>query len=110
MIHQQLRPVTGGPIDGDRPHLNDAQLVFLRHSVVRLLRAETELAARTYQRVWPGPGGDHLEMAQALRSALSKLDRKVYGRCERCGAGIPYARLKATPYVRCCGGCQLDRI
>lgn len=34
--------------------------------------------------------------------ALQRMDRGIYGICERCGREIDYARLKASPAVRFC--------
>lgn len=38
-------------------------------------------------------------------AALGRLDAGTYGWCERCGAGIPAARLEARPIARTCMSC-----
>ncbi len=37
--------------------------------------------------------------------ALARLEAGSWGRCERCGAPIPDARLEARPAARTCVGC-----
>jgi RNA polymerase-binding protein DksA len=41
-----------------------------------------------------------------VEAALTRLDKGVYGVCERCASPIDYARLKALPYARLCILCQ----
>lgn len=38
--------------------------------------------------------------------ALQRLDASTYGRCEACGAHIPFERLAAIPAARLCVACQ----
>lgn len=45
----------------------------------------------------------------ALDSALDRLDRDDYGRCERCGQAIPPERLAAHPTARACVACAALR-
>lgn len=40
-----------------------------------------------------------------LDEALRRHEEGTYGRCERCGAGIPAARLEVRPAARTCVGC-----
>lgn len=40
-----------------------------------------------------------------LDEALRRHDEGTYGRCERCGADIPAARLEVRPAARTCVGC-----
>lgn len=40
-----------------------------------------------------------------IDAAVAKLDRGVYGRCERCEDPIPLVRLEALPHTRYCIGC-----
>ncbi len=55
----------------------------------------------------------NLAVCQSLRrtlelvnKALEKMDRGMYGICERCGQSIDPARLKALPYATLCLSCQ----
>ncbi len=41
-----------------------------------------------------------------VERALQKMDEGTYGLCERCGAEIDFARLKAIPYAMYCLDCQ----
>ena len=40
-----------------------------------------------------------------LRHAIERIDNRTYGRCERCGADISYARLEALPGTARCVRC-----
>jgi DnaK suppressor protein len=42
----------------------------------------------------------------SVEKALQKMDRGVYGCCEKCGEPIDPARLKALPYAELCMACQ----
>ena len=46
---------------------------------------------------------------QDVRSALVRLERGVYGKCERCGKDIPPERLEAVPTARLCISCAQKR-
>ncbi|MEV7009820.1 TraR/DksA family transcriptional regulator [Streptosporangium sp. NPDC051022] len=41
-----------------------------------------------------------------LRGALKEIAELTYGRCDGCGSGIPFERLKARPLARFCMDCQ----
>lgn len=41
-----------------------------------------------------------------VRDALRRITDLTYGRCDGCGSGIPFERLKARPLARHCMGCQ----
>jgi RNA polymerase-binding transcription factor len=43
---------------------------------------------------------------EEIDDALTKLDRKTYGFCERCFQPIPKARLQALPFARLCVACK----
>ncbi len=43
---------------------------------------------------------------EEIDDALRKIDRKVYGGCERCHHPIPKARLRALPFARLCVACK----
>lgn len=45
----------------------------------------------------------------ALRHAVDRIDSGTYGRCERCGGDISYARLEALPATATCVGCASPR-
>ncbi len=42
---------------------------------------------------------------EAIDRALTKIETGAYGRCERCGKGIPEARLQALPMTTTCLVC-----
>lgn len=44
-----------------------------------------------------------------IDEALTKIDRREYGKCEDCGCFIPIARLKALPFAKFCLACQEKR-
>lgn len=46
------------------------------------------------------------QLLARVTDALERFDRGVYGTCERCGATIDPARLKALPYATLCLRCQ----
>lgn len=41
-----------------------------------------------------------------VEAALSRLEKGIFGVCERCGHAIDHARLRALPYARLCIHCQ----
>jgi len=41
-----------------------------------------------------------------VRAALARIDAATYGKCERCGAEIPSARLEAVPTASLCITCK----
>lgn len=41
-----------------------------------------------------------------VEAALARMDKGVYGICERCGNEIDFARLKAVPHATLCIRCQ----
>ncbi len=41
-----------------------------------------------------------------VRDALKDISELTYGRCDGCGSGIPFERLKARPLARLCMDCQ----
>ena len=43
---------------------------------------------------------------EAIDRALLKLGMEQYGRCERCGKGIPHSRLEAVPAAPMCLTCE----
>ncbi len=46
---------------------------------------------------------------KAIDAALSRLERGLYGICEKCKQAIPIARLKAVPFAAYCIDCQKKR-
>jgi DnaK suppressor protein len=42
----------------------------------------------------------------AVSSALTKIEKNIYGRCECCKNVIPIERLRAIPWTRYCIKCQ----
>jgi DnaK suppressor protein len=46
---------------------------------------------------------DHYEQVVA---ALRRMENGTYGKCERCGQGIPVERLEAIPAARLCVSCK----
>jgi DnaK suppressor protein len=49
--------------------------------------------------------GHELALKEVER-ALHRMDEGTYGRCERCGDEIDFARLKAVPQATLCMSCQ----
>ena len=49
--------------------------------------------------------GHELALKEVER-ALHRMDADTYGRCERCGDEIDFARLKAVPQASLCMTCQ----
>ncbi len=49
------------------------------------------------------------EQLSALRYALEKIERGVYGLCEGCGEPIPKGRLKIMPSATLCVKCESAR-
>jgi DnaK suppressor protein len=47
-----------------------------------------------------------LGAVEEIDDALRRIDRKIYGACERCQQPIPKARLRALPYARLCVACK----
>jgi len=45
-------------------------------------------------------------MLVRVQHALAHMDSGTYGRCERCGEKIDYARLEAIPYAALCMSCK----
>ena len=43
---------------------------------------------------------------QEIDEALSRIDNKSYGKCEKCGHRIPLARLKVKPHAKYCIECR----
>jgi len=43
---------------------------------------------------------------QDIMLALKKIDKGTYGKCDKCGAAIPFARLKLVPEARFCVECE----
>lgn len=52
-----------------------------------------------------GVGGSLETSLSRTERALAKLDEGTYGRCDRCGAPIPVARLRAMPDAVLCLRC-----
>jgi len=46
------------------------------------------------------------EMLAQVDAALARMDSGEYGKCKRCGADIPLARLEAVPYADLCIECK----
>src|SRR5689334_9252120 len=44
----------------------------------------------------------------SIETALERMRKGDYGRCEACGAAIPLARLQALPYATTCIQCQRE--
>jgi DnaK suppressor protein len=48
----------------------------------------------------------HVRSLDEVNAALERMDKGVYGLCDRCGEAIDYARLKAMPQATLCLSCQ----
>ncbi|WP_051688225.1 TraR/DksA C4-type zinc finger protein [Desulfofalx alkaliphila] len=45
---------------------------------------------------------------KAIDKAMQAMNEGTYGKCERCGANIPYERLEAMPYTTICKHCKTE--
>lgn len=43
---------------------------------------------------------------QAVNSALKKIKKSAYGKCEKCGKNIPEEKLKVYPEAKLCNKCH----
>ncbi len=109
-------------------HLTPEQIEELKNI---LLNWEKEILNKSREVLEEGlkyEGGDDLDRARTESSRMLRLrnldrDRKVlkriemtlmkfeygtYGICERCGAEIPYERLKARPIAKLCIKCKIE--
>jgi DnaK suppressor protein len=69
--------------------------------------APADLASETFERERDLAIGESVEhVLQKVISALEKIDRGTYGRCDACGRPIKKARLKALPFATLCLECQ----
>lgn len=46
------------------------------------------------------------EMLRAIDSALERIEKGTFGKCEACGKSIRKTRLKAIPHAHLCINCQ----
>ncbi|MFH1258553.1 MAG: TraR/DksA C4-type zinc finger protein [Elusimicrobiota bacterium] len=46
------------------------------------------------------------QMLERIEAALRKVEKNIYGTCEKCAEKISFERLKAMPYARYCITCQ----
>jgi len=88
---EQARTATGGEATGD-----------LSNAPMHLGDLGSELFAQEL-------GATLLENEQYLQgeiiTALDRIEKGAYGRCENCGRGITHERLEALPYARHCVAC-----
>lgn len=47
-----------------------------------------------------------LDQIADVETAIAKLEKGTYGKCEKCGQPIAPARLEALPYARLCIACK----
>ncbi|MGI2336422.1 MAG: TraR/DksA family transcriptional regulator [Dehalogenimonas sp.] len=47
-----------------------------------------------------------LDQMAEVESALDKLEKGTFGKCEKCGQSIDPARLTALPYAKMCMACK----
>lgn len=72
-------------------------------------RLRLEHYRASLERLLSGPG-DHdakgaTEALAEMSAAIARIDRGVYGTCERCGGAIGRQRLLALPTAHFCIGC-----
>ena len=66
-----------------------------------------DLASETFEREKDLAIGESVQhMIHKVISALEKLDRGTYGRCDACARPIKKARLRALPFATLCLECQ----
>lgn len=49
---------------------------------------------------------NEISLLTNIEAALRKIDKGIYGICEKCNRPIPKKRLKSIPHVRYCINCQ----
>lgn len=76
-------------------HREEALAADFEEQAVELENAETMVALEQRLR----------DEGREVQAALSRLERGVYGACERCGEPIEEKRLSALPATRYCIGC-----
>lgn len=62
-------------------------------------------SAEERQLALQGIGGAFYLLRQ-VESALSRMERRKYGRCMKCDEDIEQVRLEAAPWALFCAGCQ----
>ena len=66
-----------------------------------------DLASETFEREKDLAIGESVQhMLYKVISALEKIDRGTYGRCDACARPIKMARLRALPFATLCMECQ----
>lgn len=71
---------------------------------------EVEFAVKTAEQDISAVTADlRNETLREVESALTRVNRGLYGVCEACGEEIAPARLKAIPWARCCVPCEEQR-
>jgi DnaK suppressor protein len=46
------------------------------------------------------------KLLKEIQKALKRIDKRIYGKCSKCGKAISIKRLKAVPYAELCRKCQ----
>jgi len=107
-ISHPLEPPSSDTVVGHLvAHLTEDQRAQARTSLQHLLEVEEQRVAQmAADGLPPSAAHDHLEMAETIRRALSKLEAGSYGRCESCQEPMPFERLEAMPYAGTCVTCQ----
>ncbi|MCX8082292.1 MAG: TraR/DksA family transcriptional regulator [bacterium] len=49
------------------------------------------------------------KILENINLAIEKIEKNIYGICEKCGKKIAISRLKAIPYARYCIKCQREK-
>jgi RNA polymerase-binding protein DksA len=66
-----------------------------------------DLASETFEREKDLAIGENVQsMLHKVITALEKIDRGTYGKCDACGRNIKKARLRALPFATLCLDCQ----
>lgn len=46
------------------------------------------------------------KLLKEIQKALKRIDKRIYGKCSKCGKVLSIKRLKAVPYAELCRKCQ----
>jgi hypothetical protein len=87
--------------------MNRTLVAALRKKLLRRGRALLRGAQTTSAR--PDLGGlaeAELEELREIHSALERIERGIFGRCETCSAAIDEVRIELKPWERLCAECE----
>ena len=88
----------------------EARLGRIHKNLTRRLDADSKERAKEVadHDVVDSLGNEAVGELKLIYASLERLDRGIYGRCERCGELISERRLSACPYAATCIDCAKD--